>query len=154
MTDRAVAPVVGKGVEAALVVLYVSAMTTVLYGGVVPEYRTDVGDELGERTLVTAANEVEAAVPPKATVPPNATRVERRVRLDLPRTIRGDTYRITAQNDSTLHLYHPATSLGGRVRLSLPNRVDSVAGTWHSDGETRIRVYGNETSLSVTLETA
>lgn len=52
--DRAVSPVVGKALEAALVVLFIGLVTTSLYGSVLPSYRTTAGDGVGERTLASA----------------------------------------------------------------------------------------------------
>ena len=62
--ERALSPVVGKTLELGIVVLFVGLLTTVLLAGVVPDYRTATGKELGERVLTTAAQEIEHAVPP------------------------------------------------------------------------------------------
>ncbi|WP_129114718.1 DUF7266 family protein [Halegenticoccus tardaugens] len=145
MADRAVTPVVGKALEASIVVLFIGLVTTALYGGLVPEYRDAVGAEVGDRTLVAAAERVEAAVPP------NATRVETEHEVDLPRTIRGAAYRIRA-NDSTLALDHPDPAVSGRTRLVLPSSVASVSGAWSSGGEAIVAVRTDPEGLAIELE--
>lgn len=122
--DRALSPVVGKGLEVGIVVLFVALLTTTLYGGVVPDYRTAVGAEIGERALVGAAARVERAVPARS------ARIERALAVPLPRTIRGEPYRIRATN-GTLVLDHPTPGIGGRVRLATPH-ASAVTGTWAS----------------------
>lgn len=123
--DRALSPVVGKGLEVGIAVLFVALLTTTLYGGVVPDYRTAAGAEVGERALVGAAERVEGAVPTRS------VGVERAVSAPLPDTIRGDPYRVRAAN-GTLVLDHPNPGVGGRVRLAMPSRVSNVTGTWTS----------------------
>lgn len=143
--DRAVSPAVGKALEAALVVLFVAAVGTALYGGVVPDYRTAVGDEVAERTVAAAAERVAAAVPP----PARAVRASRSV--DLPATIRGSTYRIRAVDGTTLRLAHPTPGVGATARLAMPEHVVAVSGTWTSPTPSRIHVVGNRTGVTVTL---
>jgi len=141
--DRALTPVVSKALTVSLLVLYVGALAASLYGGVVPDYRDAAGAELGERTLAGATLAVEDAVPPAAA---DAT-VERRV--DLPPTIRGRTYEIRAEN-RTLVLEHPRLPTRRRA-LTLPDRVVSVSGTWHSAETTLVRVERVEGGLAVRL---
>lgn len=143
MTDRALTPVVGKGLEALIVLLYVASLVTVLHGGVLPDYRTSAASEVSDRTLVTAADRVEASVPPPST----AVDVTRTV--DLPDTIDRATYRIRAEN-GTLVLDHPDSTLSGRVPLALPDRV-AVSGTWESDEPTVVRVRGDAEQVRVVL---
>lgn len=142
--DRGFAPVVGKGLEAVIVVLYVTGLVATLYGGVLPTYRTAAANEVGDRVLASAADGVESSVPPAA------TRVSVRRRVDLPDTIRGAAYRIRADN-GTLVLDHPNSAVDGRVRLSLPERVVSVRGVWESDDATVVRVDGDADELRVVL---
>lgn len=125
MADRAVAPVVGKALEAGLVVLYVGLVSAALYGHAVPAYRTAAGDAVAQRTLSAASERVQQAVPP------NATSAQARFRVDLPRTIRGRAYTIRAAN-GTLVLDHPNPAVGGRQTLALPDSVGVVRGEWHS----------------------
>ena len=113
MADRAVAPVVGKALEVGLVVLYVGLLTSALYGHAVPGYRSTAGDAMGDRALSTASHRVQQAVPP------DARRVDTRMRVDLPKTIRGRRYEVRAVNRS-LVLDHPHRAVGGRQRLALP----------------------------------
>lgn len=142
--DRGAVPAVGKVLEAGIVVLYVGLLTTSLFGGYVTDYRASAGDELADRTLATASHEVRNAVPPAAT----AARAH--VRVDLPGTIRGESYRIEAEGES-LVLDHPARGVGGRSRLALPDRVDSVSGSWHSQRPAAVRVEGTGDDLAVRL---
>jgi hypothetical protein len=141
---RGVAPVVGKALEVAIVVLFVGVVTTGLYTGVVPEYRDTAGERIGDRTLATAGDSLEDAIPP------TATRVDRRVRVDLPETIRGTGYWIRTDGQ-TLVLDHPREGIGGRLRLNLPADVVSVAGRWSSYEPTLVAVEGSSDRLTVRL---
>lgn len=143
-TKRAVSPVVGKALEAALVVLYLGLVTTTLYGGVVPDYRAAAGAEVGDRTLASAANQVERAVPP----PARSVTVE--VRVDLPRTIAGDRYGVRTDGEH-LVLDHADPAVGGRARLSLPAHVVSVRGAWESTADPVLRVRSVEGGVEVVL---
>lgn len=146
MNERALSPVVGKALEAALVVLYLGMLTTALYGGVVPEYRTATGTELADRVLAENAQRVQQAVPPNATV------VDARRRVDLPRTIAGESYEIRA-GGWALVLDHPDPRIGGRARLALPEAVVRVGGAWHSRQAAIVRVRSVDGGLVVRLET-
>ena len=142
--DRGLTPAVGKALEVGIVVLFVGVLTTALYGGAVPDYRNAVGDEVADRAIVAAAERVENAVPPSA----------RQVRtvhgVDLPRSIRGENYRVTVE-DRTLVLDHPSPTVGASTPLALPERVDSVRGTWRSSDETVVVVTGDASGLAVEL---
>jgi hypothetical protein len=142
--DRALTPAVGKALEVGLVVLFVGVLTTALYGGAVPNYRDAVGDEVADRTVAAAAERVENAVPPSAT----GVRVVHRV--DLPRSIRGENYRIAAAERS-LVLDHPSPAVGASTRLALPERVETVAGAWESADEAVVLVTGDRDGLRVEL---
>lgn len=142
--DRGLAPVVGKTLEIGIVLLFTAGLSTALFGGVVPDYRTAVGDEVAERTTVAAAERVDAAVPP----PARTVRVERRV--PLPDTIRGASYRVAVE-DRLLVLEHPASGIGATARLALPSRVASVEGTWHSGADTTVVVTTEADGLRVEL---
>ncbi|MGQ4554557.1 DUF7266 family protein [Halobellus sp. GM3] len=146
--DRGLSPVVGKTLELGIGVLFVALLTATLFGGVAPEYRAAVGDELGDRTLVAAGERVEAAVPAGG-----FAGLDRSVAVRLPQAIRGDPYRIVADRDAgdpTLRLVHPDASIGGRVRLSLPERTE-LRGSWRSSSPSRVLVSGGEGVLSATL---
>ena len=143
MTDRALVPVVGKTLEALLVLLYVTSLVTVLHGGVLPDYRTAAATEVSERTLATTADRVEASVPPSSTA------VDVRRTVTLPDTIDRATYRIRAVNGS-LTLDHPNPTLSGRVPLALPDRA-VVSGTWESDDRAVVRVRGDADEIRVVL---
>jgi hypothetical protein len=135
--NRAVAPVVGKLLAAAIAVLYVAGTTAVLLGGVVPEYRTAAGEELSERTLAEAAAAVDRAVPETTT-----DSVGTRIRVDLPASIRDASYSIVLKN-GTLALDHPDSRLDRRTQVQLPSRVDMVESTWES-GETFVVVVSSD----------
>lgn len=135
--ERGVSPVVGKSLELGLVVLFLGMMTTALYGGVVPNYRTAAASEVGDRAVVAAAERIETAIPP------NATRVHAEIGVDLPATLRGRGYRVRARND-TLVLAHPNDAVDARTRLALPSAVGNVSGTWNSGGDTVVVVDSGE----------
>lgn len=143
--DRAVSPVVGKTLELGIVVLFVGLLTTTLYGGIVPDYRTTAGAEVADRTLVTAAERIEASVPP------NATAVHSERRIDLPSTIRGEQYELRPSN-GTLALEHPRPEVSARIPLALPDTVVAVKGTWQSGGTLLVVVNETERGLVVELE--
>lgn len=142
--ERGVAPAVGKALEVGVVLLYVGLLTTALYGGAVPTYRSAAGAEVADRTLVAAAERVEDAVPPAA------RRVAVRHRVDLPATIRGANYRIVADGEA-LVLDHPEPDIGGRVRLALPERVVSVTGEWRSHDDAVVVVRSVDGGVEVRL---
>ncbi|SHG40697.1 DUF7266 family protein [Halobaculum gomorrense] len=137
-------PVVSKTLEIGLVLLFVGGLTTALFGGIVPDYRDAAGDRVADRTLAGVATEIEGAVPPPAT----AARIERRV--DLPATIRGAGYRVVAA-DGRVTLDHPNPSIGGTLRLAVPDRVASVTGTWRSGAKTAVTVTGGNGRLAIKL---
>lgn len=122
---RAVAPVVGKVLEAGLVVVYVGLVTSALFGGVVPDYRSAAGDAVADRTAAAAAQHVQQAVPP------NASAVRVRTRVHIPSTIRGTAYDV-AVRDRTLVVDHPHPAVAAEVPLALPASVVAVRGRWHS----------------------
>lgn len=132
---RAVTPAVGKALEAGVVVLFVAAVSTTLYGGVVPDARDAAGGEVGDRALEHAAAEVEASVPPAG----EAATAERRV--SLPESIRERGYRVAPGPDGdTLVLTHGHPSVGGSTPLVLPDRVRAVRGEWTAGGGGVVRV--------------
>lgn len=145
MDNRGLSTVVEKVLSLSIVLLYISLLTTVLYGGTVPAYRGAVGAELGDRTLTEATARVEQTVPP-AGRSAAATR-----RVSLPATIDGASYEIRAER-GTLVLAHPDPDIGGRTRPILPARVDTLTGRWQSGGEMRISVNGTRGDLTVRLE--
>jgi len=143
--NRGLTTVVEKLLSLSVVVLYITLLTTVLYGGAVPEYRGAVGAELGDRVLSEATANVERAVPPSS----RSAAVTRRV--ELPATIDGAAYRIRA-NGTHLRLVHPDEGIGGRARPVLPDRVGTVTGEWESGAETVVSVTGGRGNLTVRLE--
>lgn len=136
MDSRAVSPVVEKTLAIGLVVLFVSGFSATFLGGVVPDYRAGIGDEVGERTLATAARTVEAAVP----AADGTAHVE--TATELPGTLAGADYRIELRGRQ-LRLVHPDPSIGGTTRLAIPASVTVRNGSWtggsfvvHVSGET------------------
>lgn len=144
MDSRAVSPVVGKLFEVGLVTLYVTLLATTLYGGVVPDYRADAAAEVGERTLASAVQRVEAAVPPAA------ESVDVRHRVPLPSTIADEAYAIRTDGE-TLVLDHPLDDVGGRARVALPPTVARLTGTWHSGANAVVAVEDRPAGLVVRL---
>ncbi|WP_435180056.1 DUF7266 family protein [Halorussus sp. AFM4] len=145
--ERAVSPVVGKALEAGIVVLYVAFLSATLYGGVVPEYRTAAGAEVGERVLAQSAARIQQAVPA------GAREVESRATVSLPRTLRGRAYAIRVVN-RTLVLDHPRDGIDGQVALALPETVESVRGNWSSREPAVVVVRSEGDGLAVRLESA
>lgn len=156
MADRAVTPVVGKTLEVGILVLYVALVSSVLFGGVVPEYRSAAGAEIGDRTLATATDAVEAAVV-EPTRPGVDVSGERRVTVELPSTIRGAAYEIRSTRTadgtgSTLVLEHPSSAIGGRSSVALPGGVEPVEGEWRSGSELIVVVtFGSSGNVEVRL---
>ncbi|MFH5798049.1 hypothetical protein [Haladaptatus sp. CMAA 1911] len=142
--DRAVSPVIGKVLEAGLVVLYIGLLTTTLYGGIVPKYRTAVGDEVGQRVLSKSAERIQQAVPEVG------TNVRVRLRVSLPETVRGSGYVVRADGES-LTFDHPNERLNSTVRLALPSRVATVRGNWSSREPAFIVVRSGPRGLIVEL---
>lgn len=143
MDNRGVSPVVGKLLASGLAVLYVTSVTGLLVGGVVPDYRTATGSELGERVLATAAGEIERSHPSTDGV------VEVRTRTELPATIRDERYRLVLRN-RTLVLDHPDDALDARTRLELPRNVTGT-GSWESGEPLVVRVAGPPSNRTVEL---
>ncbi|MFC4405340.1 DUF7266 family protein [Haloarchaeobius iranensis] len=143
---RGVSPVVGKALEISVVVLYIGLLSTTLYGGVVPDFRSAAGDELADRTLAGATQEVEDAVPPGT-----ATAVDVRRRVELPRTIRGEPYHVRTDG-RTLVLDHPDPNVAGETTLAVPAAVAQVEGSWSSTAEAFVVVEGTDAGLVVRLE--
>lgn len=144
MDRRGVTTVVAKLLAFGIVLLYVGGVVSVIFGGAVPEYRSAVGDELGDRVLATAADRIQGSIPP------DAREVSARETVDLPATVRGSAYTVSVDGRS-LVLDHPAEAVGGRVRLALPERVASIDGAWESGGEQLVRVESESSGLAVTL---
>lgn len=144
--DRGLSPVVGKSLELGVGVLFVALLTATFFGGVAPDYRAAVGTELGDRTLAAAADRIDAAVPAA-----DHPRVDRRVTVSLPTTIRGDPYRIVAADGPpSVRLVHPDRGVGGRLRLDLPGFV-TLTGSWRSVSPSWVVVDGADGTVSVRL---
>jgi|AntDeeMinimDraft_5_1070356.scaffolds.fasta_scaffold10950_3 hypothetical protein len=143
MDSRAVTPVVEKTITMGIVVLFVGAMTTTMFGTAVPTYRDAVGTEMGERVLATASEEIARAVPP------NTTMVQSERTVDLPATIRGSAYRIRVDGRS-LVFDHPDITTR-RSRPALPPTVTRLSGEWQSGANTVVTVRSVSDGLAVEL---
>lgn len=146
MTDRAVSAVVGKALEASIVIIYIGLLTTTLYAGVLPEYRTAAATEVADRTVAEVSSDLQTAVPSSTAT----DRTEHQV--DLPATIRGETYWIRVQ-DGELVLEHPHSDVGERAPIVLPGSVTSVEGEWRSDEQTIITAQRSGNTIEVRLGT-
>lgn len=145
-TDRGLSPVVGKTLELGIGVLFVALLTATFFGGVAPDYRAAVGAELGDRTAAAAADRIEVAVPDA-----EYRRVHRRVTVRLPETIRGDPYRVVADDDPpSVRLVHPDRRVDARLRLDLPDST-VIRGSWRSTSPSRVVVDGASGNVSVRL---
>lgn len=144
--SRGVTPVVGKTLEVALLLLLAALLTTALFGGVLPTYRTAAGAELADRTLVQGATAVESATPAD---PGAYERFERTRRVSVPDRIRGEPY-VVRTSAGRLELDHPRAGVGGSVRPLLPANT-TLAGSWRSDRQTRLRVRLTDDGTTVTL---
>ena len=144
MDNRGVTPVVEKLLTIGIVVLFIGSTTTVLFGSAVPGYRDSVGNELGDRVVVSAAEQIEASVPP------NGTATSGRTTIDVPGTIRGEPYALQVEG-RTLTLAHPTQAVGGRVRLSLPDHVTDVSGSLGSQGNRTVTLLNTPRGVAVKL---
>lgn len=133
-TDRATTAAVEKTFEAAIVVLFVGVLATTLHAGVAPAYERVAGEDVADRVLIAASDEIERAAPPHR---PGTERhdfeLERRV--ELPARIASGSYRLTAEG-STLRLVHPELDLVATTPLAVPSFVEDVTGTWRGGAET------------------
>lgn len=143
MDNRGLTPVVEKTVAIGLVTLFVAGGLGTLFGGAVPDYRSQAGQEVGNRVLATAANEIERAAPAS-----DGTVVVHR-ELSLPGTIDRAGYTLALAN-RTLSLDHPDPSIGGSIGLSLPETVTVQNGTVDGGGlVVRLRGPANNRTLTV-----
>ena len=142
--ERAMTPVISKTLTISIVILYIGGMTTILLSGVVPEYRSNAGAELGDRVLATAGESIESSVPDaNGTVELNRT-------VDLPPTIRDQHYEIELAGNK-LRLRHPDQRIDGEITLSLPPGATVINATWRSGTDLEIRVRGPAENRTVTI---
>ncbi|WP_323674796.1 hypothetical protein [Halorubellus sp. PRR65] len=153
--DRALSSVVGKTLELGLLALFVGLLVSTFYGGVLPGYRMGAAGAVSDRTAAAVATDVEAAVPSTADVGVpvdagvRAVDVERE--LDVPRTVRGDAYRLRL-DDGALVLDHPRDELSRTIPLALPDSVVRVEGVARSDATVVVVVEPTPGGLVVRLE--
>lgn len=141
---RAQSTVVGKALEAGILVLFVTLLTTLLFGGAIPAYRASAGQAVADRTLASAAQHIQQAVPPAGQT------VRATVRVELPATIAGAAYEI-AVHEGDLVLSHPRPDVRSTAPLALPGSVARVDGTWRSGEATVVRIRTGDTGLVVRL---
>lgn len=144
MDNRAVTPVVEKLLTLGIVVLFIGVVTAVLFGSAVPNYRDAVGAELGDRVVVSAGEQIEAAVPP------NGTTISGQTTIDVPETIRGDRYELGVDG-TTLALEHPRAGIGSEIHLSLPDHVSTTSGTIESQGDRTVTIEKTADGVAVRL---
>lgn len=155
--NRATAAVVGKTLEAALVVVLIGLLTTTLHAGIAPSYERTAGGDVADRVLVAAADDIEqAASVTRETTPRQSVQMQRTIHL--PEKIAAGSYRVTA-DDGHLTLTHTGMNLERETALALPDAVQTVTGTWRSDALTILVVNGeptgsppNVTNVSIRLE--
>ena len=142
--ERGVSPVVEKTLAIGIALLYVAGSSTVLLGGVVPAYEAQAGAELAERTIATAAGEIERA-------PPNVDGyVETEERVQLPETIADSSYSLVLSGE-TVSLEHPHPDVEVETTLALPGDVTAKEGSVEG-GELVIRVEGPSDDRTLTIE--
>ena len=145
---RGVSPVVAKTLAIGIALLYVAGISTALLGGVVPAYETRAGAEIAERTLATAAGEIERAPP---TVDGD---VETQTTVQLPERIANSDYSLVLSTHSeTLTLEHPHPDIETEIHLSLPDEVTAAESTVDG-GELVITVQGPAGDRTLTIEEA
>lgn len=151
--DRATTAVVGKTLEAAIVVLFIALLSTTLHAGVAPAYERAAGEEMAERTLAAASEEIERATPPERdSVERHELEIERRIAL--PARIASAQYSIAADG-RTLRLVHPRLDIEETTELAIPSAVETVSGTWQSESVTVLVIEdtGNDgDDLAIRLE--
>jgi len=145
--DRALSSVVEKTLAAGIALLYIAGMTGLLLGGIVPGYQATASAELGERTLATAAGELEQ------TIPQVDGNVESTTTVSLPTQIDDGSYRLVLAN-GTLTLEQAESSLQQERVLALPAGVATKQSTWTSGSDLLIRVEGPADNRTVTIEEA
>lgn len=143
MDERATAPVVGKALEIALVLVYIGIVASVLYGGVIPDTRTTADQAIAERSLAASVDHIREAIPTGGTG-------EVRVSITLPATIGGEPYDVVPR-DGVLILRHPDPSVNAQASLLLPSRVTAVTGTWESEDSNILLVNATRDGVTVRL---
>jgi len=145
--ERGVTPVVSKTLAIGLTVLYVAGMTTVLLGGVVPDYESRAGEELGERVLATVAGEIEQ------TPPVVDGRIDTTTSVEIPATIANSGYTLMLSNRTDrLVLEHPDPTITASTRLSLPPNVTAENATIGSGSPLQVSVRGSTDDRTLTIE--
>ena len=142
---RGLSPVVEKSLVTGIALLYIGSMMGLLLGGVVPTYQTATGEQLSERTLATAANDVETA---SSGLVGN---VSKTVTIDLPPTIDRSGYELRL-SDETLTLDHTDDTYDRNTTVALGKNVTSAEGRWQSGGELVVKVDGTAEERTVTIE--
>jgi hypothetical protein len=144
MDSRGVSPVVEKLLAAGIVLLFVSGMTTALFGDVVPQYRTASGQEVAERVVSRAANAIERSLPTVS----GAVTVRRT--FEVPGTIRSSGYSLALRPDG-LVVRHPDPAIGARTALELPPSVAVDRGSVDSGATLVVTVSGPAGNRTVSL---
>lgn len=145
LNQRAMTPVVSKTLVIGIALLYIGGMTTLLFGGVVPDYQRAAGEELAERTAATAAGEIENTV-----IDVNGT-VERTRIVELPRRIDDEQYDLKLRG-RVLVLDHPDSDIEVEIHLSVPPELTVVESSWRSGNDLEIRVAGEVDNRTIEIQ--
>lgn len=144
MDDRGTAPVVGKALEIALVLVYIGLVAGALYGGVIPDARTTADQAIAERAIAASVVDIREAIPHSGT---GAVQVS----ISLPATIGGERYDVVPE-DGHLSLRHPDPHIDAQARLLLPSKVTAVTGRWESETSNILLVNATRDGITVRLE--
>lgn len=142
--DRALSPVIEKTLVTGIALMYIGGVMGLLIGGVVPTYETAAGEELSERTLATAAGEIEQASTGMAGNVTSTTSVT------LPPAIDDTGYELRL-DDERLVLEHPTDEFDRETTVAFGENVTGGSGTWNSGGELVIHVEGTAAERTVTI---
>lgn len=144
MDDRATSSVVGKLLGVGLVLLYLSGVTTVLFGGVIPDAQRASGQEVAERTVADVAARLERAIEPVQ------GHVQGRVAFEPPTTIDGSGYRLRLR-DGEIALVHPNDAFSTVAPLDVPSAVTVVDSTVDSGASGALVVRGEADNRTIAL---
>lgn len=147
MAERALAPAVEKLLVVGLVTLFVAGGATIAIGDVVPEVRQATGQELGDRVLAQAGNDLAAA----ADAGPG--RVHRRVEVELPASIDGRSYDLVLSG-RRLQLDHPDPSIATDHPLAVTSSLRVEPARVDGGGDVLVVVRGPAENRTVTLRGA
>ncbi len=118
-------------IEIGIVVTYLLAIGTMLYGAAIPAYQDAASESLAEQVLsdsIRAINDATADGPPQGTTRESEQTFRQ---VALPETIDGQPYRVYVDN-AMLRLEHPDPAVDSAVPLPVAGTVDRIEGSWTS----------------------